>query len=317
MSKSSPSRALIAAGLLLFLSPRLAPLPARAQSGADLGPVKAVLTLLARVPTGKALIARAVETWRMDSADELIDRFKWGAASKTDAVLIRHYDPKAGKETRERRITIYVRQGQSEENLILDIAHELVHATSQPQWDPYDPELTAGKYIYAAIEGPGGEVDAVRTECQVNAELSRLPDFKAGRGAVDRCHSYTGDGAPARIRRDFYKVGTYLAGLRGKLGAELNFFPLLSGDSPALFSSTAGAPYPIALWEEFRQITLAACQNSRKRVVSSSSTGTGSVNRRPAEVSASTSGAERDTMIFLSRRCPGTLEANQAPDVAL
>lgn len=247
--------------------------------------------LLQQSPTGRSLVERAMKTWGARSIAELLGHFQWGSASRTDAVLIRHYDADTGRETRERRVTIYLRGGQTEGNLLLDIAHELVHATSRPLWDPYDPQLTAVKYIRAAIEGPGGEVEAVQTECQVGFELSAGP-LPLPEGA--RCRSYEGAGARERIQRDFYRVGRWSGELRARLGAESARLPELSSDRPALYSSTGGTPYPVALLEEYRQLTAAACGNSLRRL-GAGHDGRGSTDERD--------GVLQQTRLFLALRC--------------
>ncbi len=254
------------------------------------------IDVLLRVPAGKALVAKGLKTWNLEESADLVRVLRWGGASRTDAVLTRHLDPRTGKEFREREITIYLKKGQPLEDLVLDLAHELVHATSRPDWDPYDPQLTAGKYIHATIEGAGGEVDAVVAECQVGIELA----LRYGTSAK-RCRSYLSadsqDAASARIdrnrvRRDFYRVGDWNAGLVQRLGKEKDLFPLLSAQAPKLFSSTGRAPYPVALLTEFEEITRVACENTIRRVRVAQ-------GRVPAS-----SGSE-----FLSARCASQLAA--------
>jgi hypothetical protein len=234
-----------------------------------------ILSLLEKSSTGRFMIEKAMRVWNLKSRSEFQTRLKWGIASRTDAVLIRHYDAETGKESRERKVTIYLRQDQPLADLMLDLAHELVHATANPSWDPYDPALTAGAYIRATIEGEGGEVEAVRVECQVSNEIfgenSQSP-------SASRCLRYSSisslDKAPIqeKIRRDFYRVGHWIGDLRRELGTEEKLFPLLSASRPALYSSTGGTPYPVALYEEYRQMTAVACENSRRRAPASTQT---------------------------------------------
>jgi hypothetical protein len=225
--------------------------------------------VLSHIPSGKQLLAKAQRFWGLRKPQDVVQKLKWGSASKTDAVLTRHFNPRTGQESRERQVTIFVRKAQSLDDLVLDIAHELVHATVRPAWDPYDPELTAGRYIWAAIEGEGGEVRAVAFECQVGFEVHER--FGAAGQASDRCKAYLrgNDNAQALnfdlIRKDFYRVGHWGSELTEKLGAERALFPLLSRETPRLYSSTGNAPYPVALYQEFEEITEIACENSRKR----------------------------------------------------
>jgi hypothetical protein len=255
--------------------------------------IEDALSILARVPTGKELMLRAVPAFELNQPSDLPRVFRWGDASRTDAVLTRHYNPVTGKERRERQVTIYLRPDQKLQSLVLDIAHELVHATSRPSWDPYDPTLTPGRYILASIDGEGGEVDALVAECKVAMELAAQFGARAG-----RCQGYLSDLAARdyviereRVRRDFYRVGEWGSELRRRLGRELDLFPLLSQDKPRLFSSTGNAPYPVALLREFEQITQVACENTRKRV----SEGSASIARSPA--------SEGPAAQFLQRRC--------------
>lgn len=272
--------------------------------------IRNALDILSHTPTGKLLLSRAQSFWKLSRPQELGQKLKWGAASKTDAVLTRHFNPRTGQESRERQVTVFLRHGQTLDDLVLDIAHELVHATSRPSWDPYDSTLTPGRYIWAAIEGEGGEVKAVAMECQVGFEIKAR--YGAAAHATDRCRGYvtksTGQAqaqAQARpspdaaldpvpldeekIRRDFYRVGHWGRELGEKLGSELALFPLLSRETPRLYSSTGNAPYPIALYREFEEITQIACENSRRRVEAESA-------RAPA-------GLQKSAAAFIARRC--------------
>lgn len=249
------------------------------------------LDILAHVPAGRELLGRAQRYWDIPRPEGLRKVLRWGKASKTDAMLTRHFNPVTGAETRERQVTVYLREDQRLEDIVLDLAHELVHATSRPSWDPYDPQLTAGKYIWAAIEGEGGEVDAVESECRVGFEI--LERYGAASPSSRRCRGYVGGGERLSrdlIRRDFYRVGKWSAEIQARLGGERDLFPLLNPDSPRLYSSTGNAPYPVALYREYEEITQIACENTRKRVQAS---------RSPA------SGAPPDAAApaFIARRC--------------
>ncbi len=246
--------------------------------------------ILSHLPSGRKLLERAGRFWKLSQPLEVRRQLHWGKASKTDAVLTRHFNPKTGEETRERQVTIFLRESQSLDELVLDIAHELVHATSRPVWDPYDPNLTPGKYIWAAIEGEGGEVDAVVEECKIGFELHER--YGAGKATQKRCIGYLVQERldASRVRRDFYRVGSFTQDLKTKLGAERSMFPLLSSEPPRLYSSTGNAPYPVALYQEFRDLTAIACENSRRRVSSSS------MDRSPASVA-------RSAAYFVEQRC--------------
>jgi len=273
------------------------------------------IQVLLRVPSGKAEIEKALATWKIDRPEDLGQVIKSGGVSRTDAVLTRHYDPETGKESRDREVTIYINTAQSLTNVVLDLAHEMVHATSRPSFDPYDPNLTRAQYIHSAIDGVGGEVQAVAMECRVASELSKNYQIP-----LKRCQSYleskSGSGQDVvvktdLIRRDFYRVGQWNNELLQVLGSEASLLSDLSPESPHLYSSTGNAPYPVALLKEYEALTRIACENSRKRIVTQSSTLASSMTsgngRAPASQSGSPSSstdAQADsTSMFLQRRC--------------
>jgi hypothetical protein len=233
-----------------------------------------ILQTIQEAPSGKVLIQQVAQAWKLKSPVEIANSLKWGDVSRTDTILTRHFNPKTGSEDRERQIVIYLRRDQSDLELALDLAHELVHAGARPSFDPYDPTLTAGKYIWAALEGEGGEVEAVRTECTIGFELAaRL------KTSFVRCQGYAKPSQGAllgavekeKVRQDFYRVGKWYSELKKSLGDEAVLFPLLSQESPKLYSSTGHAPYPAALLKEFQEITETACHNSRQRMRSMAS----------------------------------------------
>jgi hypothetical protein len=255
------------------------------------------IALLDRVPAGKRILARAENFWHEDGLDGLIRHLAYGPVSRTDAVLTRHYHPDTGQEIRERYVTVVLRKDQALMDVAMDLAHELTHATTPPTWDPYDPTLTPGKYMNAALEAPGGEIDAVTTECEVAV------DFKRELGLhTTRCDRYTvlhgTENALTvdrqRIQSDFYRVGKWEPYVRSRLGRETDEFPLLSTREPQLYSATGGAPYPVALMREYDELNRVACENVRKR----------SGDRSPASVSAQGSGNAKITS-SLGGRCRG------------
>jgi hypothetical protein len=257
--------------------------------------IEMAVEILDRVPSGDALIRKSFKVWNLKNQYELTQVIKPGPVSRTDAVLTRHFDSETGKESREREVTIYVNDDQSLVNMILDIAHEMVHATSRPSWDPYDPSLTPGQYILSAIDGEGGEVQAVAMECRVALELSKNYQIPS-----KRCHSYfnsSSNGAQTvqidPIQRDFYRVGQWKDELVKVLGKEISLFPKLSNEAPELYSSTGNAPYPVALLKEYQALTQVACENTRHRY---SSAPQRNPNRSPA------SGVD-SSKLFLERRC--------------
>lgn len=272
--------------------------------------IRSALEILNRTQAGARVVRKLQLKMRKGSIDELMSVFQWGDVSKTDAVLTRHYDPASGVETREREVTVFLKRGAPIQDLLLDLAHEMTHASAPLQWDPYDPELTVVRYIQQALEAPGGEVDALFVECEVALELK---DLSQGLGlssglspdlSMDRCKRYIKSDSLNResIQRDFYRVGNWkskvVSGL-SRFGAQVSDLPFLSSDSPKLYSSTGQAPYPVALIREFEDLNQAACENTRKRVDSlrngylkTNPTGA----RNPASVSPQVD-------LFLNKRC--------------
>lgn len=254
-----------------------------------------VVTQLSTTQAGAELLGKARDTFKVTldkepSRSDLEKIFQWDHVSRTDAVLTRNYDPRTGQENRVREVSVHLKRGQPMAELLYDVAHELTHAVAGPTWDPYDPGLTAANYIWAALEGEGGEVDAIVTECRVALEL------KGQNAIAGRCDRYVEresvEGLRSqlkiqreRVREDFYRTGDWHSHLIQRLGQEATRFPMLSGESPRLYSSTGSAPYPVALIREYDEITAAACENSRRRLAT----------RSPA--------SDGSTELFLKRRC--------------
>jgi hypothetical protein len=221
-----------------------------------------VFAWLEKTPSGRKALEQATRHWGLRDPSELTHLLRIGRVSKTDAVLTRYYHPDTGREERERKVTISIRGDQGALEAALDLAHELTHAIHGPAWDPYDPELTAADYIHNAIEGLGGEAQALMQECRVVLELA--PRSKT---AQSRCGKYLDEGVLSleRVVEDFYRVGPAYGDLKTKLGSLSERFPHLSDEKATLFSSTGRSPYPVALLNEYREITEIACRNSKQR----------------------------------------------------
>ena len=265
---------------------------AKNHGGAPKGDLPAALRLLHTSQTGSLLLSRAEKAWSVTGDLRLLSFFELGRVSRTDAVLTRHFNTETGQEKREREITISIRQDQNLQDMVLDMAHELTHATAEPAWDPYDPNLTLGKYIFAALEGPGGEVEAVVSECNVGSELF---------GAVSRCKRYnTAENAVNHdeVKKDFYRVGKFKSAVLAQLGTEAALFPDLSSDRPELYSSTGQSPYPVALVEEFKQLNRIACENVKRRIQAKS-------ERSPASSPSGEGQGSTEIHEILSKRCGG------------
>jgi hypothetical protein len=268
--------------------------------------LQGLIQILGKSPSGRRLLEQARLFWGLEDSREIVRHLKWDSASRTDAVLIRHFDPRTGLEDRERRVTIFLRSNQKLEEAVMDLAHELSHAVSKPVWDPYDPDLSAADYLFTSIEGPGGEIEAVSRECQVAYELREFGEFD-----LSRCERYLKTAESTEtprvlrdlIRADFYKVGKWYPKLRERLGVQLRRFPMLSAQTPKLYSSTGQSPYPYALLREYEELTEIACENSRNRLRSFS-------DRQPA--SAGNRDPSRSVRQFIESRCGGDAMTGQA-----
>jgi hypothetical protein len=71
-------------------------------------------------------------------------------------------------------------------------------------------------------------------------------------------------------------------------------FSSITPEEPQLFSSTGNAPYPIALYREFRDLNQIACENSKRRFQSA-------VRRSPAVEAESD--RDQQTRLFIEQRC--------------
>lgn len=260
-----------------------------------------MISKLSETQRGLSLLKAAARQLKLESPQAVSKILRWGATSRTDAVLERHFNPETGLEVRERKVLIYLRKDQEFSAQILDLAHELVHAANEPEWDPYDPDLSPAQYVLASLEGSGGEVKALKAECEVALEGERI---RPGEFDIGRCARYVRKGkwiSEKKIREDFYRVGDWYAYLNEQLGPEKRYFPHLSEERPELYSSTGKAPYPVALLSEYQMITRVACQNSKKRV-SQAKAGAGSAARSPASIPVNAPPAERPPL-YLTHRC--------------
>lgn len=281
--------------LALGLSPAR---QAQAASRADQR-IQDATAVLERTEEGRFLLESARAFWRVSTNAELAKKaLRNGDVSRTDAVLTRNFDTLTGEETRDRAVTVFLHTSQPLESLVLDLAHELVHATTRPSWDPYDPDLTPVQYIRSAIDGPGGEVEAVAAECRVALELAGNYGTSAR-----RCQGYR-RGTTAHVDRDkitedFYRVGTWYAELSRGLGPEIVKLTKVSRQDPKLISSTGEAPYPVALLNEYKELTVSACRNSQVRSIASIRVPDAGKVKGRGRKPASAHATER----FLARRC--------------
>lgn len=271
---------------------------------------EAAIRLLAKTPAGRTLLLRAQKFWNEEKLEGVLGHLVYGPVSRTDAILTRHFNPSTGEEVRERSVTVVLKREQSLEEMALDLAHELTHAVTQPSWDPYDPKLTAGRYIWAALEAEGGEVHAVSHECQVAlefAQISKTPSARCERYFDRNAEEGTVQVNRDKVRKDFYRVGRWSRAVKKRLGDEAITFPLLSSEAPELYSATGGAPYPVALIREYDELNRVACDNVRKRMRAQTSRAPASLLSLPSGTKAY-AGEE-----LLSSRCQNSRAQSVTP----
>ncbi len=250
------------------------------QSGAH--EFQKILKLVGSSPTGAWLIEQAKVKFALPEASDLDRLFVWSRVSKTDAVLTRQFDQQTGEEVRTREVVIYLRHHDRFEDTVLDLAHELTHATFSPSWDPYDPDLDVITYVKNGIEGLGGEADALMTECQVGAELKILDGVSKTRctrygladsrprrmiASVSASISEGGDlsAIKQRVVNEFYQVGSEFGRLGRLLGPRVSELTHLTKQPSELISSTGGASYPLSLYSEYEELNRIACVNTKRR----------------------------------------------------
>ncbi len=273
---------------------------AQSVAAEDMSRFLEAIQLLERSTPGAKLVQKAMQVWKVKDERSFAHTFEWGVNSKTDTVLTRYYNPVTHEETRERETKVYLRARQDLVDLTLDMAHELVHATSRPIFDPYDASLTPRKYVQAQIEGIGGEVDAVLMECQVAYEFWNKLGIATKRCAqllYPRTNKNSDElsGLKQKIETEFYRVGRWYTELVHRMGNDVLLIPQLSNHLPRYLSSTGRAPYPIALLNEYEELTSIACKNSKIRILNSQS-GAETDDHKKVQVDLSQQ--------FISKRCP-------------
>jgi hypothetical protein len=146
--------------------------------------------------------------------------------------------------------------------VVVDLAHELVHFSRKEMLDPYRAGFELKEFVRRGIEGVGGELEALAVECQVAWELEAYyPDFPR-HGLCAPYKESDGRFASERARRDYYAVGRSFGELPERLRAAL---PELHPGTVRFTSSYARKPYPVALAEEYDATRKTACENNRRK----------------------------------------------------
>ena len=258
----------------------------------------AAIALLESTPTGKAALER-VKAMNIPIEEGLI--------SKTEITATRTV--KGQSEKLNFQTQILVAADKPAVFQALDLAHEIVHAVN-PKHNPFDPALSLSEYIKHGIEGDGGEAKAIAQECKVGKELIDAAKIRVGMSETikARCQfAWQNEDNASRWNHSFYYLGEYyrrflqrLGGLNEDRQTKSAWSGTVEARSPLFSSAVAHKPYPLALLEEYLEITATIC----KRANLNSGT-TNKTARDLASVSAPGAGG-----VSLAHRCQAIAPAS-------
>ncbi|NDG83750.1 MAG: hypothetical protein EBX52_01770 [Proteobacteria bacterium] len=230
----------------------------------DLAPLGEAFRILDGTRTGGVLHERAVK----GGIPVIL-----GPVSKTDLIATRKGEGRSSEIQTEVRVVVAVNKEPVFQ--ALDLAHELTHAAeSRP--NPFDPKLDPLSYVKSGIEGAGGEASAIRAECEVGKEiLGAAKRFKLGTTTRllirARCASvWKASAEPSRWIDSFYQLGHHywdflhtLSGLGLDQAKLARWKRRLKARSPLFSSAVTHKPYPLALLEEYIEMTRKVCAHVR------------------------------------------------------
>jgi hypothetical protein len=201
---------------------------------------------------GRTIIRRAANALTGGDTEALTALVEPGRVSEAIVATRRSFDGRTTQKSRSVRIQL-----ESSADLLeaaTGLAHELVHAASS-NIDAYEPHLTAGNYVRQAIDGPGGEVEAVLVQCEVEREL-----VKRGVSGTSHCDALE-ELSQNSVREKLWSTGSYHSEARAALGNEADDLPL-SSDSADMVSALEGTPYPLALAHAYAEMNRNVCDNT-------------------------------------------------------
>ena len=249
--------------LILFVALFL-PAPVRAEEVfAD--NLKEGLALLASTPRGAA---------QLEAAKLAHVAIQLGPVSRTDITATRARVKGQEVLTYETRIILSGKKSPLFQ--ALDLTHELTHAL-HPKLNPFDASLSLTAYVQDGIESPGGEAQAIFAECEFARDVLkdksklRISDESA-RELRDRCEFvWQNKDKPRDWNQSFYELGEHYDAFQKKLAelplgdAEKKAWLIRVGPGGVHFASAvAHRPYPLALLEEYVDITRKICEKSKK-----------------------------------------------------
>lgn len=218
--------------------------------------VPELIPLLASVPEGQKILAEA----RAKDPD-FLSKIHRGEVSFTESTFARSYSLLDGKEQIELKHEITVSKKLALSDAVVDLAHELVHFTEKEMLDPYKPGFEMKQFVKRGIEGQGGELSALKRECEVAWALKRKFEGFPRHRLCAPYQKASGGFDEAKALGDYYALGRWHGRASDELKREL---PVTT--APVVFTSSyARKPYPIALAEEFVATREVACANNRRK----------------------------------------------------
>ncbi len=223
-------------------------------------------------PAERLLEATASGRQVLDAARE--GRIPWGQGqvSRTEVTATRTIHE--GIETVHYETRVIIAGSKGPVFQALDLAHELVHAL-RPKENPFHPTLRAGDYVVRGIEGEGGEAEAIAYECKVarewieNPKSPLIPEEERGlvRARCGMVWKAMADGE--KWKRSFYYLGQHYRDFLERLTrldpgpVELKWWKdHIDPKTPVFTSAMAQKPYPLALLEEYLELTRKICSRS-------------------------------------------------------
>jgi hypothetical protein len=197
-----------------------------------------------------------------------------GSISKTEIVATR--TTSGNNEKLEFHVQVLISKDKNPVFQAIDLAHELAHAL-HPKMNPFDPNLNAVDYIRQGIEAEGGEAQAIMQECKVGAEISRYVADEEARLIKARCKFvWHAEKDETLWKKSFYHLGKYSRFFLNKL-VSINhdqqkneeMIGKVQTRDPLFTSATANKPYPLALLDEYVEITKKICNRSQGKKNSS------------------------------------------------
>lgn len=242
--------------LMMILSPT-----ANAASPIQLNGLNQAMAMLEKTEIGKSIMKEARE-----KNLSIVE----GRISKTEIIATRVVQ---GKEERlEFNVQVIVSRDKSPVFQAIDLAHELVHAL-HPKSNPFDPKLNAVDYIRSGIESEGGEAQAILQECKVGRELVPVVEDESAQLIKARCqYVWKTENNQNLWKLSFYHLGKQLDLFRNKLNS-INvdqvkrdiIARMVQPKDPMFTSAAANKPYPLALLDEYVEITQKICNKSFQR----------------------------------------------------